>query len=318
MDHIPQIDADFISSYTHYPDLIEAIKQGFAADKTFLPPRHHHTLPTPHGTTESTLLLMPAWNSPKDGGVKIITVYPDNNQFGVPSINGVYLYFDGARGILKAIFDAKELTTKRTAATSALASSFLSKLNSQTLMMVGTGALAKDLILAHASLRPIKQVYVWGRDYQKAEALSRKFEQEDFIVEPIPEIKEYLPKVDIVSCATHSQDPLVEGDYLVPGQHLDLVGAYKPDMRESDDPCIRRSSVYVDTFQGARESGDIELAMRGGLITKEDIKSDLFGLCTASAQGRNSDNEITLFKSVGHALEDLVAARYYFNQITHD
>jgi ornithine cyclodeaminase len=318
MDQIPQITSSFINNHTHYPDLIQALRKGFSEDNTYLPARHHHSLPTPDANTESTLLLMPAWNSPIDGGVKIITVNPQNHKFGVPSINGAYLYFDATLGTLKALFDAKELTTKRTTAASALASSYLSRSDSSVLMMVGTGALAKDLILAHASVRPIKQVFIWGRDYQKAKNLSQQFEEQDFAVEAITNIKENVSKADIISCATLSSTPLIMGEYLSPGQHLDLVGAFKPETRESDDQCIQRSSVFVDTFQGAQESGDLVIPMSKGLISIEDIKADLFGLCAGTFPGRDSEIEITLFKSVGHALEDLVAARYYYNQLTHE
>jgi len=220
-------------------------------------------------------------------------------------------------GQAKAILEAKSLTTKRTAAASALASSFLSKTNASSLLMIGTGALSKNLIRAHSKVRPVKNVFVWGRNIEKATSICESMTNEDFEIKPVKTIEEKISEVDIVCCATLSKTPLVFGKFLKPGQHIDLVGAYKKDMREADDEVIKRASLFVDTFDGFEESGDILIPLENGTLKKEEIKGDLFSLSSDETKGRTSNEEITVFKSVGHALEDLVAATYYFEQFSN-
>lgn len=318
MEDIKLIDAKFIEENTNFPALISELDSGFSSKNVIVPMRHHHDFPNPEVEADSTLLLMPAWNPSKEAGVKIVTVSPENSQFDLPSIHGTYIYMDAKTGALKAILEAKSLTAKRTAAASALASNFLAKKEASSLLMIGTGALSINLIKAHASVRPIKTVYVWGRNIKKAQAICDALSNSRFSVEAIQNIEDKIAEVDIISCATLSKTPLVLGKHLKAGQHVDLVGAYKKDMREADDDAIKTASVFVDTMQGGlKESGDIVIPLEKGIITEDDIKADLFQLCCKEKQGRQSKDEITLFKSVGHALEDLIAAKYYYNQFTN-
>jgi ornithine cyclodeaminase/alanine dehydrogenase-like protein (mu-crystallin family) len=178
--------------------------------------------------------------------------------------------------------------------------------------------LSINLIKAHAAVRPIKEVFIWGRNFEKATAICAVLKNEKFTVTAIKTIEEKIAEVAIVSCATLSKRPLVLGKYLKNGQHIDLVGAYKKDMREADDETISKASVYVDTFQGGlKESGDIVIPLQNGTLKEEDIKADLFQLCSAQKTGRSTAEEITVFKSVGHALEDLAAANYYYNNYSN-
>ena len=311
-----QISSEFIEEHTQFSELAEALRKGFASKSIMVPQRHHHDFPNPVTQKDTTLLLMPAWNPGNEAGVKVVTVNPGNGTFDLPSIQGSYLYLDAKTGVLKAIMEAKSLTAKRTAAASALASSFLSRPNTESMLMIGTGALSINLIRAHAAVRPIKTVYVWGRDRTKADAVCQELSQEMFRSQSVSAIDEFIGQVDLVSSATLSEDPLVFGKQLVPGQHIDLVGAYKPNMRESDDDAIIKASVYLDSMEGGlRESGDIAIPIQTGLLKDTDIKADLFELCSGNHTGRSNENEITLFKSVGHALEDLVAASYYYSKI---
>ena len=314
MENLFQISDSFINENTAYSELISEIKTAFALSVIQAPPRHHHNFTNPQENIDSTLLLMPAWNPGKEAGVKIITVNPNNTKFDLPSIQGTYIYLDAHKGFAKAILGAKALTAKRTAATSALASSYLAKQNASSMLMIGTGVLSPNLILAHASIRPIKNVFVWGRNSAKAKTICKELTKEKFTISAVENIEEVISKVDIISCATLSKTPLVLGKYLTPGQHIDLVGAYKPDMRESDDEVIKRSKIFVDTYQGLGESGDIIIPIQKGIISEKDIKADLFELCSNKKQGRQNDQEITCFKSVGHALEDLTAATYYYKK----
>jgi ornithine cyclodeaminase/alanine dehydrogenase-like protein (mu-crystallin family) len=319
MKDIALIDDDYINKNTTFKELVLALKKGFQNSTIKVPLRHHHDFSNPAEGVDSTLLLMPAWNPSKEAGVKIVTVSPNNGAYNLPSIQGTYIYLDAHKGMVKAILAAKALTAKRTAAASALASDYLSKKNASSLLMVGTGALAKNLILAHASVRPIKKVFIWGRNFEKAQEICNQLFEENFTCEPVKKIEKIISKVDIISCATLSKKPLILGEHLKKGQHLDLVGAYKKDMREADDEAIKMSSVFVDTYQGGlKESGDIVIPLQKGIISENDIKADLFELCNGKKKGRQHANEITFFKSVGHALEDLVAATYYYKKFKNE
>ncbi|MCK0160560.1 ornithine cyclodeaminase family protein [Allomuricauda sp. F6463D] len=314
MENILKINADFIEENTGFLDLINALELGFSEQQAIVPMRHHHDFPNPEVGKESTLLLMPAWNPSKEAGVKIATVSPANGEFNLPAIQGLYVYLDALNGSIKALIEAKSLTVKRTAAASALASKFLSRLDTKTMLMIGTGALAPNLIKAHACIRPIEQVYIWGRDFKKAAQICASLKEENYTTTPVKNIEGIIGQVDIVSAATLSSTPLVLGKYLKPGQHVDLVGAYRPDMREADDEAIIKSEVFVDTFEaGLKESGDIVIPLKNGVLKKEDIHADLLELSSKKHLGRDNDNQITVFKSVGHALEDLSAASYYYS-----
>ncbi|MFV8345935.1 ornithine cyclodeaminase family protein [Flavobacterium sp. ZB4P13] len=315
MKSMQLIPDSFIENNCNFKQLIKHLKEGFSTSSIQVPMRHHHDFSNPPEDKDSTLLLMPAFNTGIDAGVKIVTVSPNNGKYNLPAIQGTYIYMDAHKGSIKAILDAKSLTAKRTACTSALASSYLSRKDSSSLLMIGTGALAKNLIQAHASVRPITKVYVWGRSQKKAQAVCDALADSPYSCTAIANIDDKISEVDIISCATLSPTPLVFGKSLQAGQHLDLVGAYKKDTREADDEAVRKSSVFIDTYQGGlKESGDILIPLNNGSLTKEAIKADLFELCSGSKKGRTSEKEITYFKSVGHALEDLVAASYFYNE----
>jgi ornithine cyclodeaminase len=310
-----QISSEQISDHCHYPTLIEALKDAFKKEYK-IPKRHHHQYPNPKEGIESTLLLMPAWDDGENLGVKVVNVSPNNSQYNLPTIQGNYLLYDQQKGSLKAIFDAKMLTNKRTAAASALASSFLSKVSAQSLLMIGNGSLAPELIKAHASVRPLNKVYVWGRNFGKSQKICSELSSLNLEIVPIENYKEVISEADIISCATLSTDPLIFGRDLRKGQHFDLVGAYKPDMREADNDFISTVSIHVDNYEGATtETGDLAIPLKEGVISIDDIYSDLFELCKEKKAGRQSEEEITCFKSVGHALEDLAAAKLIYNAV---
>jgi ornithine cyclodeaminase len=308
------VSADDLSGIFDFPDLIEALRAAFR-EGVIMPARHHHTIALP-GEPDATLLLMPAWNDLSSGrveerflGVKVVSVYPGNTARGKPSISGSYLLMAGSTGEALAVIDGTALTLWRTAAASALAASYLARADATRLVMVGAGALAPFLISAHASVRPISDVLVWNRSGERAEAVASALSGRPYAVRATPDLEEAVCGADLVSCATLSTEPLVHGAWLQPGTHLDLVGAFTPTMRESDDEAVRRSRLYVDTRDGAlKEAGDILQPLRAGAIAESDMIGDLFDLCRGTAPGRRSEDEITLFKSVGTALEDLAAA----------
>lgn len=304
-----QLSAQQVNHALDYPQLINALKSAFCADIT-VPMRHHHDMANPNASRETTLLLMPAWQAGEKAGVKLVTVAPDNGALDLPSIQGIYVLFDLHTGTPELMMDAPSLTAKRTACASALAASFLARDDASSLFMVGTGALSAELIRAHCNVRNISSVKVWGRDPLKAQAIIDGLADLDIKMTVADSIQQGIAGADIISVATLSQTPLIQGEWLLPGQHLDLVGAYRPDMREADDEVIKRCQLFVDTRPGAtKETGDIKIPLDNGLITLEDIQADLFQLCQQQQPGRTSDQDITMFKSVGHALEDLAAAK---------
>ncbi len=216
---------------------------------------------------------------------------------------------DAMTGVPLAILDGTELTLRRTACASALASRYLSRADAETLLMIGTGNLAPHLIAAHASERDLKQVLIWGRREVVAQELAASLMISGLEINVVTDLEAAVPGADIISCATLATDPLVSGAWLRAGQHLDLVGAFTPQMQEADGNALKRSRIFVDTYAGAMaESGEIIDALASSKITREDIIADLAALVRGEVVGRKSNDDITLFKSVGTALEDLAAA----------
>jgi len=308
------VSADEVDRVLTHKGLVETLREAFRKGAV-QPLRHHHTVDRPAGTA-STLLLMPAWSDfsapglEGDGyiGVKIVTVSPDNNAKSLPAIMGVYLLLDGQTGEPCALIDGQRITLWRTACASALAADYLAREDASSMLMVGAGALAPFLVRAHASVRPVRRVVVWNRTSANAERLVQTLQEEGFEARLAENIDDELGHADIVSCATISSVPLIHGARLKPGTHVDLVGAFAPTMRESDDEAVRRARVFVDTYGGAtKEAGDIVQALDSGALARDRIQADLYELCRGEKKGRESDDEITLFKSVGAAIEDLAA-----------
>jgi ornithine cyclodeaminase len=260
---------------------------------------------------------MPAWHATAGGyaGVKIVSVVPGNAARGKPSVVGAYLLLDGDSGEPLAMLDGQALTAWRTAGASALAASYLARPDSRRMVMVGAGTLAPRLIEAHASVRPIEAVAIWNRNPERALVLASRLDRPGLRVTAVDDLAAAVAGADLVSAATMSRAPLVEGAWLAPGVHLDLVGAYNPGMREVDDAAVARASVYVDTRAGAlAEAGDIVQAIAAGALDAGRIAGDLFDLCRRDRAWRRSADEITLFKSVGTAIEDLAAAVLVFER----
>jgi len=302
------VSADEVHRALDFPALIEALAAMFKAGCE-VPLRHHHAIDVP-GAPAATLLLMPAWQPGRALGIKTVTVFPGNAARSLPAVMGQYLLLDATTGAPKALIDGTALTLRRTAAASALASRFLSRRDAGHLLLVGTGALAPYLVRAHCAVRPIKRIAIWGRNPEHARALASKLDLAGVAVEAAGNLEQAAGAADIVSCATLATAPLIRGAWLRPGQHLDLVGGFTPAMRETDDDAVRRAAVYVDTRAGAmKEAGDIVQPLASGALNPAAIMGDLFDLCRGTSPGRTGAETITLFKSVGTALEDLAAAQ---------
>ncbi len=301
------INAQAVADALPFDALIDALDAAFVAGaKT--PDRGHHEIEVP-GVADGTLLLMPCWQTNKNLGVKIATVFPGNVEKALSAVHASYFLMDAGTGVPIAVLDGTELTRRRTAAASALASRYLSRTDSASLLMVGTGELAPHLVAAHASARDISKVIIWGRRREAAKSLQEKLSALSLETVIATELEGAVGGADIISCATLAKDPLIKGEWLRAGQHLDLVGAFKPDMREADAAALARAEVYVDTYSGAMsEAGDILQAIQEKAFEESDIAGDLAELASGKCQGRTSEEAITLFKSVGTALEDLAAA----------
>jgi len=311
------ISAADIDRVLNFPDLVETLREAFRAAIT-VPVRHHHAIARSGG--EATLLLMPAWHDGSGGfiGVKIVSIFPDNAERQKPSVIGTYLLLAGDSGEALAAFDGQELTIWRTGAASALAASYLARPDARRLAMIGAGAMAPALIAAHIAIRPIEEVTIWSRTLDRAAALAARLDGPRIRVTASGDREAAISGADIVSVATLSPEPLVPGSWLKQGTHVDLVGGYTPKMREADDDAVRLARVYVDTRAGAtREAGDIVQPMASGVLAEGGIAGDLFDLCRGTAAGRQSAEEITLFKSVGSAIEDLAAAVHVWRRIEH-
>jgi len=295
------LDSAAVARLAPHGELVEALRGGFR-EAIETPVRHHHeTVP---GTM---LLLMPAW-SKQWTGLKTVTVKPDNVEQGIPSIQGTYLLIDNRTGAPVALMDGGEITRRRTAAASALAADYLARKDASTLALFGAGALAKHFVAAHSAVRPIRRVRVVNRSAGKAEALVADLKAMGLDA-ATASAEEAAREADIITCATNSTAPLFKGTWLKPGAHMDLVGAYRPAMREADADAVAKASVFVDTYEGCKvEAGDLIQAEAEGRFSFSAVKGDLAQLCKGEVKGRSTDTEITLFKSCGTALEDLAAA----------
>ena len=300
-----------------FPVLIDALARAFRGG-VVAPQRHHHAIER-EGQATATHLLMPAWTSggqsPAYLGTKIVNVFPDNSALGLSAVSGVYLLQSGATGEPLAAMDGARLTQWRTAAASALAARFLARGDARRLLIVGAGGLAPFLARAHASVRPIDEIAIWNHRREGAEKLAAALAGGAWRVAVADSLEEAARNADVITCATLSKAPFIAGAWLRPGQHLDLVGAFNLEMREADDEALRRARVFIDTDAALSEGGEVALALRAGAIAREHVVADLGALCRGAAAGRRQDDEITLFKSVGAALEDLAAAMLVWERI---
>jgi ornithine cyclodeaminase len=308
------VDAAATHRALDYLPLLERLRDAFGSPVQ-VPRRHHHTIPQSVGAP-ATLLLMPAWIPDRLIGIKIATVCPGNAERGLRSVHGVYLLLDGQTGEPVAQVDAEALTARRTAAASALAADYLARPDSRHLLMVGAGTLAAHLIRAHAAVRPLDRITVWNRTPARARALVQSLEAEGFPVRSATDLDEAVSRADIISCATLSRTPLVRGAHVSPGTHLDLVGAFTPEMREADDEAVCRASIYVDTRAGAlSEAGDLLQPIAAGLLDASSFRGELADLVNGTVAGRTDPDDVTLFKSVGTAIEDLAAASLVYETV---
>jgi ornithine cyclodeaminase/alanine dehydrogenase-like protein (mu-crystallin family) len=300
------IDGDEVARMGDYSALVDAIE---AAHRR-RPAAVERIVYGPEGRSER-LLALPAWQADEAIGIKLVTVFPDNpSANGLPSVQAVVVLFDGSTGEPLALIDGTELTYRKTAADSALGSRFLSRHDSRTLLMVGAGGLAPHLVAAHRAVRPsIERVVVWNRTRAKAEQLVAAGVA-DAVAD---DLAAGVADADVICTATLSKDPLIRGEWLRPGTHLDCVGAFLPDHREIDDEVVRRAQIYVDSrLATLSEGGDLVIPIAAGVVRASDVRADLYELSQGTQPGRAAGDRdsVTLFENCGGGHLDLMVASY--------
>ena len=298
------VTGDDIRSVCSWPFAVEALRAGHL----LAPATLKDSLLEDAGRK---MLVRSAWIAGLASGVKAVTIYPDNPSQVPPrpSVQGQVLLFDEAQGHVVAMLEGVDLTAWKTAGDSALGSSCLSRLDVRTMLMLGAGSMARPLIDAHRTVRPtLDRVLVWNRNEGRAAALVRSLEADGIAAEVVSDLDRAVARAELICSATMSTEPLIRGDMLKPGTHVDLVGAYTPAMREADDAVLTRGRLFVDSRATTiGHIGEVMIPMASGVIGEADIEGDMHDLVQARA-GRRSSDEITVFKNGGGAHLDVMIA----------
>jgi ornithine cyclodeaminase len=258
---------------------------------------------------DNFMLIRAAFSSGKAIGIKMASIFPANKS--IPTVQGVFVIFDGVNGTPIGIFDGTALTHRKTAAASALGSNLLSRSNSSSFLMVGAGAMSAHLIRAHLAVRPsLTNLKIWNRSSTRAHSIAHTLSDEGINISPVTDLQTAVNSADIICCATMSHKPIIKGQWLKKGAHLDLVGAYKLNMREADDDCFRRGKLFVDNRKTTLgEIGEIDIPLKAGIINEQSIIADFYDMCLPDFIYRRKDEDITVFKNGGGGHLDLMIAR---------
>lgn len=250
---------------------------------------------------DDTLLSRTAWIDGLGQLVKTATIFPKNTS--IPAINGAVSLFSDETGELEAFIDFHLLTKWKTAADSLLATKYLARKNSEKILLVGSGNMSSAMVAAYKTIFPDANYYIWSRSLENASIFSKKH-----AVTLVQNLKKGVEEADIICTATMSIKPLIKGEWLRPGQHLDLIGSYRPDMREIDDIAIKKGRIFVDSFDTTVEHiGELKIPLQSRVIKREDISADFYSL---NKFKRKSQNEITIAKNGGGAHLDLMTSKY--------
>lgn len=293
-----------------WQELIAAIEHAVADRSVVAPPRLAYDLNGPGGGADGHLLIMPAWRGGAVVGIKTLTIWPHDAHADphLPSHGGNYILIDSHSGAVQAVLDGAELTARRTAAVSVVAARRLMRPDARRLLIVGTGPVARNLALAHSAVNGFERIEIYGRDPSRAQALTAQLRAEGVPCAPSPDLTRSAGEADMVAMATGARSPVLLGEWLREGTHVDLIGSYKPVMREADDTVFRRAdAVWIDTENALVESGDLLQPLASGALEQGAIRGDLRTLIAGG--GRKRDQDITLFKAVGFAVPDLAAAQ---------
>ncbi len=295
------INADDVKNNLSWSELCEAFHEGHQAPQADI-----DDILFKQG--DNAVLNRAAWIKGKGIGVKTATVFPNNANRtpALPNVQAVFTLFDDDNGQPLAFIDGNLVTKWKTAGDSVFAAKLLARPDSKVLTIIGAGAVASSMIDAYRAVFPqLEKVQVWNRTFAKAQQLAE--EKNAIAIESLPEA---LSNADIVSSSTMSTSSFIKGDWIKVGTHVDLIGAYRPDMREADDDLIAKSRIFVDSRATAiHDIGELAKPIENGVIKEEDVIADFYQLCN-NQQGRKTETEITLFKNGGGAHLDLMTALY--------
>jgi ornithine cyclodeaminase len=288
-----------------FPELIKALHEAFI-EGAHVPLRHNHKIETE--SDQGTVLIMPAWQEGRYLGIKTVNVFPGNVALSLPGLHSTYVLYDARTGAPLAQIDGNEITSRRTAAASALAASYLARKDATRMTLLGAGRVGSLVPQAYRAVLPIREVDVWDAVPAASERLVARLNELGFHARVAGNLPESVARADVVTCATLATEPVVRGEWLAPGSHLDLIGSFTPAMREADDACFMNATMFVDTSEAFQKSGDLLGPLQRRIITDPQRWPTLETLCRQQASGRANDTERTVFKAVGTALEDLAAA----------
>jgi ornithine cyclodeaminase len=302
-------DQTAVANALPYPALIDALARGLQ-EPIESPLRSHFE---PNGDA-STVLIMPAWKAQQMMGVKMVSIWPGNSAKGMSAVSGVYMLLSCADGRPLAVMDGTELTQRRTAAAAALAARILARKNSQTLAILGTGSLSAPLALAHASVMDCQRIRVWGRSLDKAQAVVDSLAAQGLHAQASDDLQATLASADVVAAATTATTPFIRADWVQPGTHLGLLGAFTPTMAEAEPALMPHAQLFADNREAiGQKGGELLQALQQGLVQTGDIQAELAELAAQPGRAwRASEQAITVFKSVGFAALDLIAAEMVF------
>lgn len=305
---ITMVDAATVHRLLDWDEAIEALRAGHRGTK---PTIGRLALDQSHADGQPDMLLaVPAWAAGEALGIKIVTSFPRNvERHGLPTVDALYLVFDAETGKARAVIDGEALIFRKTAADSALGADLLAPKDAKRMLMIGAGALAPYLVEAMLAVRPsLERIAVWNRTAERRDALVERLGQGGRVAEVVEDLDAAIAEADLIVAATMAETPLVRGDLVRPGAHVGLVGSFTPQMREGDDALLRRAAIFVDDFGCLDRSGEFVGPLRDGVITRDDVRGDLFALIRGEASPP-SDDRPTLFKNGGAGHLDLFIAR---------
>lgn len=309
------ISKDDVAHLAPYEALIQAIAKGLlepieSPARIFCNPNHD----------ASAVLIMPAWKPNHIMGTKIVSIWPGNNAKGKPAVSAVYVVTSCDDGQTLAVMDGTELTLRRTAATAALGAQLLARPNSKKLVILGTGALSIPLAMAHRSVFDLSEITIWGRSLDNAQAVVNTLANHGLSAHATSNLQEALANADIAAAATTATQPFIRSEWVKPGTHLGLMGAFTANMAEAEPQLLPKVRLFVDSREAVmQKGGEVLQALQAGMIVDADVRGELAQLLAASPKmaGRVSDQDITVFKSVGFAALDLIAAEHVLRDILH-
>ena len=302
------LTAEDVHAALSYPAMIDALQEAYSGSFN-MPPRQVFLLDD-QPENHDAFAVLPSWND-ELVAVKSFTYFPDNPKPKYASLYSKIMLFDRKHGEPLALVDGTSVTFWRTAGISGLASRLLSREDSKTLLLLGTGNLAPYIIRAQLSVRPIDRVIVWGRTLGNAQAVVEQLAKENDAVrfEVANDLQAACGEADIIVSATGSHEPLVFGDWVRPGTHTNFIGNHHAKKRECDTALVAKSKVYADSYVNCfKEAGEVLVPINEGAISKDHVVGELTQMCSGAVSLRESGDEITLFKSIGMALSDLVGA----------